>query len=157
MTFDDALEEIRSFWGAEPLPFGRGDAAAVARLQREFGVPLPTELAEYVGRWAPAQRLSLDTVGNPIDLYSPSEIGFRAEGYNWNPFELLPSIPELLVLAAAQHHALSAFGPSCDAVLDDERGFNLNEAAAAWYFPFVRRVAPESADRRLYVFDNARE
>jgi cell wall assembly regulator SMI1 len=209
MTFDEARELIRGFWSGASEPFGGGERQAVERLEREFGRKLPSELAEYIGLHAPSRRLSLDTVGNPLDLYAASELGARADGYNWNPLareplegwsdgwlligdegadpvivdltdsavgsshctvlqaphgegdwdfaELAPSIPELLVLAAAQHHALSAFGPPCDAVVDDARGFNLNETAAAWYFPFVRRVAPASADRWLYVFDNGRE
>jgi hypothetical protein len=209
MTFDEALELIREFWIGTAQPFGEGDRQAVGRLEREFSRTCPGELAEYIGRYAPRTRLSLDTVGNPLDLYAASELGLRAEGYNWNPLtreplegwsdswlligdegadpvivdlaesdvgsshctvrqaphgegdwefvELAPSIPELLVLAAAQHHALSASCPRCDAIVDDARGFNLNETAAAWYFPFVRRVAPASADRWLYVFDNGRE
>lgn len=209
MTFDEACELIQGFWSEASPPFGEGEPEAVARLEHEFGRKLPSELAQYVARHAPSRRLSLDTVGNPLDLYAASELGARAEGYNWNPLtkeplegwsdgwlligdegadpvivdlaesgggsshctvlqashgegdwnfaELAVSIPELLVLAAAQHHALSAFGPRGDAVVDDARGFNLNEVAAAWYFPFVRRVAPASADRWLYVFNNGRD
>jgi hypothetical protein len=209
MTFDEALELIRGFWSDASMPFGGGEPEAVAGLEREFGRKLPGELAEYVARYAPPRRLSLDTVGNPLDLYAASELCARAEGYNWNPLtheplegwsdnwlligdegadpvivdlaesgggsshctvlqashgdgdwdftKLAVSIPELLVLAAAQHHALSAFGPRGEAIVDDARGFNLNEEAAGWYFPFVRRVAPASADRWLHVFDNGRE
>jgi cell wall assembly regulator SMI1 len=209
MTFDDAIEQIRTFWLAEPPPFAGGDAREVTRLEREFGRTLPAEVADYVRRYAPFERLSLETAGNPIDLYGAAELGRRVDGYNWNPLtreslegwsdtwlllgdegadpivvdlakaeagsgrcavlqaahgegewnfaEVASSIPEFLVLAAAQHHALTAFGTRLDAIVDDERGFNLNEAAAAWYFPFVRRIAPAIWEDWLYVFDNARK
>jgi len=75
---------------------------------------------------------------------------------DWEFAELASSIPELLLLAAAQHHALTAFSPRFAAIVDDGRGFNLNEAAAAWYFPFVRRVAPTAEEMWLSIFDNAR-
>lgn len=206
MTFDEALKLIGGFWPGAKQPFGSGEPRVVARLEREFGCALPTDVGEYVARYAPATRLSLETVGNPLELYPAAELGVRAEGYNWNPVtgepldgwaeswlligdegadpivvdladslanhtqvrqaphgegewefsDLASSIPELLVLSAAQHHALSGFGPRFDAIVDDAQGFNLNEAAAEWYFPFVREVAPATAERWLYVLDNAR-
>jgi hypothetical protein len=209
MTFDEALAEIRTFWPDERQPFAAGDPEEVVRLEREFGRALPIELAEYVARYAPSERLSLETVGNPIDLYAARELARRVEGFNWNPLtrsridgwsetwfllgdegadpiivdladpnaglgrcpvleaphgegdwrfaEAAPSIPEFLVLATAQHHALTGFGARFDAIIDDENGFNLNDAAAAWYFPLIRRVAPVAWRDWLYVFDNARE
>jgi hypothetical protein len=73
----------------------------------------------------------------------------------WDFAEWAPSIPVYLVLAAAQHHALTGIVKRVDAIVDDERGFNLSTPAARWYFPFVRSVAPKFYDRWAMVFDNA--
>lgn len=198
---------IRSFWAESSVPFGGGDLAQVRRLEKEFGLPLPPELAEYVANYAPASRYALETVGNPIDVYCLADLSSRAEGYNWNPLtqevldgwsrewllladegadpiivdlaappdasgscpvmqaphgegewafhQLAPSLPVFMVLAAAQHHALTAFAPQAEAVSDDESGFNLNARAGEWYFPLVRRVAPDHYDMWAGVFDNA--
>jgi hypothetical protein len=207
MTFDDAIELIRTFWDGTP-PFVGGDRSHIVRLEREFGRALPSQAADYIGRYAPSDRLSLDAVGNPIDLYCSRELSRQVDGYNWNPLtrekiedwsdtwlllgdegadpiivdlaegdvatggcpvlqaphgegewdfsEVAASIPEFVVLAAAQHHALTGFGSRSDAIVDDESGFNLNEAAARWYFPFVRQVAPTAGEAWLSIFDNAR-
>lgn len=73
----------------------------------------------------------------------------------WEFRQLAPSLSVFLALAAAQHHALTAFVPQMEAIIDDDRGFNLCEEAAQWYFPFVRRVCGQHYGEWTSVFDNS--
>jgi hypothetical protein len=96
--------------------------------------------------------VDLDQTGNDepcVVLTAPHGQG------EWDFDECASSLPLFLVLAAAQHHALTGIVKQVDAIVDDEHGFNLCAPAARWYFPFVRRIAPEHYDRWTMTFENA--
>ena len=90
---------MREFWQEPEWPFQPApDAAAhVARLQAEFNHPLPPWLTEYLLQAVPsASYTSLDTVGNPIDLYGIARLGHQQDGYNFNSVtqQMLPDWPD---------------------------------------------------------------
>ena len=205
MQLSEALRLIREFWQEPQWPFWPApDAAAhLARLQAEFSYPLPPWLTEYLLQAAPsAPYTSLATVGNPIELYGASRLGYAQDGYNFNSVtrEVLPdwpdhwfmlgdegadpvivdldgvgavvqlehgagdwetgaemaaSIGQFLLCAAARQHALRYFGD--EATTDDERGFQLAPAPAAWLFPRLREWAGPYYREWTLGLDNADE
>ncbi|MGI4870529.1 MAG: SMI1/KNR4 family protein [Janthinobacterium lividum] len=87
MQLPEALHLIREFWQEPEWPFQpTPDAAAhVARLQAEFGRPLPPWLTDYLTQAAPSVKYTdLATVGNPLDLYGLPQLGQRQDGYNFS-------------------------------------------------------------------------
>jgi hypothetical protein len=85
MNFEEAILLIKSFWREPQFPFGSDNLEEVFRLEKEFGVELPTELRTYLASYAPGFDFSFETVGNPICLYKPQSISSQLVGYNWNP------------------------------------------------------------------------
>lgn len=85
MNFEEAITRIKSFWSESQFPFGANHRAEVSRLEKEFDIEFPAPLRTYLASYAPAFGFAFETVGNPIDLYSPRNMSSRPEGYNWNP------------------------------------------------------------------------
>jgi hypothetical protein len=204
MKFEHVLAEINTFWHGDPIPFGGGGAAEVARVQSLFPQKFPDELEQYIGAVLPPTRMTFKTVGNPLEIYGYRELSTHLPGYSensitdepivsWSPGWLLigdegadpvivdlngveenapyfpvwqawhgtgswdfepiaDSLPQFLLLAAYQHHALTAFG---NAIIDDEQGFRLADPAATWLFPRVKQTAPLYYPHWLNAFANA--
>ncbi len=91
-----------------------------------------------------------------LDLDRP-ELGIQKMWHgagNWKTGETVAdTLGQLLLCAAALHHALTAFGE--DVIIDDERGFNLAPRAAAWLFPRMKTWAGPHYGAWCAVFDNA--
>ncbi len=72
---------------------------------------------------------------------------------NWNNGEIVAdTFGQFILCSAAQHHALNNFGD--DPIIDDERGFNLTDKAAKWYFKNMKIWASNYYDEWCSVFDN---
>lgn len=85
MHITEAVSTISEFWEAAPLPFTGGGTAHLERLQQEFSLPLPDELRTYVREFAPKTLVTLERVGNPIELYGlegRKRLAFEQYGYN---------------------------------------------------------------------------
>lgn len=67
--------------------------------------------------------------------------------------EMAGSIGQFLLCAAALQHALHHLGGD-DPIIDDENGFQLAPAAAAWLFPRIREWAGPYYKAWCAVFDN---
>lgn len=87
MELEAALIAIQSFWNKNTtFPFEKKDNRNhLERIESEFGHPFPQMVREYIGHYAPVERFSFDTVGNPVDVYAISDLKFHQEGYNYNP------------------------------------------------------------------------
>lgn len=87
MQIESALITIQNFWDSKtPFPFQQSDNSLhLERIKAEFNHPLPQMVQEYVGQYAPAERFSFDTVGNPMDVYAINRLKFQQDGYNYNP------------------------------------------------------------------------
>ncbi len=123
---------------------------------------------EALNGWSADWVLVGDQGGDPIiidlttcaQLNDPCPVLQAPHGAGkWSFQQLAPSLPTFAVLVAAQHHALTAFVHPSDIISVNRRGFrrvfNLHDRVAGWYFPFVRRVAPEHYTIWAGVFDNA--
>lgn len=73
----------------------------------------------------------------------------------WDYSLVAHSIPLYMVLVAAQHHALTGFEKKMNAMTDNEKGFNLIEPAAKWYFLFLKKLIPDLYKYWTEGFDNA--
>lgn len=108
--------------------------------------------------WNPAHFLLADEGADPVllDLDQPALGVLRLQHGTgqWAAGETLAdSLGQFILCAAALHHALTAFED--EAIIDDERGFNLAPRAAAWLFPRMRRWAGPYYDAWCSVFANA--
>lgn len=202
MQIESALITIQNFWDSKtPFPFQQSDNSLhLERIKAEFNHPLPQMVQEYVGQYAPAERFSFDTVGNPMDVYAINRLKFQQDGYNYNPVKketiegwksdyfifadegadpviidlrhpengiqllvhgsgswdygdsIADSFGQFLLCCAARHHALNNFEE--DPIVDDEKGFNLADKAAEWYFKNMKKWAGEYYENWCSVFDN---
>jgi hypothetical protein len=72
---------------------------------------------------------------------------------NWERGETVANtIGQFLLCSAALHHALTGFEE--EAIVDDEKGFNLAPAAAKWYFTNMKKWAGGYYEEWCSVFDN---
>lgn len=116
---------------------------------------------EPVESWNPGWLLIGDEGADPVmvDLnrveenapYFPVWQAWHGTGA-WDFEPVADSLPQFLLLAAYQHHALTAFG---DVIIDDEQGLRLAERAAVWLFPRVKQAAPLYYTHWLKSFANA--
>lgn len=73
---------------------------------------------------------------------------------SWDNGEVVAdTFGQFLLCCAAQHYALNNFGD--DPIIDDEKGFNLTENAAKWYFGNMKNWAGNYYDEWCSIFDNA--
>ncbi|WP_143069850.1 hypothetical protein [Hymenobacter actinosclerus] len=73
---------------------------------------------------------------------------------DWEAGEAIAdTVGQLLLCAAARHHALTGFEE--DPIIDDDKGFNLAPRAAEWLFPRLRRWAGDYYYAWTAGFDNA--
>lgn len=108
--------------------------------------------------WSPDFFLLGDEGADPVLL----NLARPADGYqllmhgagNWETGDTLAdTMGQLLLCAAARHHALNAFEE--DPIVDDEQGFNLAPRAAEWLFPRLKVWAGDYYDAWVGYFDNA--
>ncbi len=98
-----------------------------------------------------------DEGGDPviIDLENSTEGIIRlthGQG-NWDGGETISNtIGQFLLCSAALHHALTGFEE--EAIVDDEKGFNLADQAAKWYFTNMKKWADGYYEEWCFVFDN---
>jgi hypothetical protein len=86
MNFEEALDEIKSFWKEEGFPFTAGGEAYLALLEQQFGRRFPSQLQDYIRSIIPARSIVFESVGNPIEIYGYHTLSKRVDGYNYNPF-----------------------------------------------------------------------
>ncbi|TPG66550.1 hypothetical protein [Hymenobacter nivis] len=111
-----------------------------------------------ITNWNPAFFLLGDTGADPVllNLAQPAD-GYQQLLHGAGSWEagatLADTAGQLLLCAAARHHALTAFED--DPFIDDARGFNLAPRAAAWLFPRLRTWAGPHYAAWVEGLDNA--
>jgi cell wall assembly regulator SMI1 len=82
MQHSEAIQQIATFWPTES-PFRSRDASdVIRRIENEFGRSLTDHVKLYLEEGCPAESVLLETVGNPIELYSTAQLGPRQIGYS---------------------------------------------------------------------------
>jgi hypothetical protein len=112
---------------------------------------------EDIENWDKSHFIFGDEGADPviIDLEKPQEgiQKLRHGAGNWESgLTVSDSIGQFLLCSAAQHHALNNFEE--DPIVDDEKGFNLAEKAAKWYFARMKKWAGSYYEDWCSVFDN---
>ena len=84
MLLKQAFDEMSHFVNVENIFSFTDQKVELERLQAEFKYSLPQELQDYIRFYAPQKDIDLNTVGNPICLYSIEKLKFLQDGYNFN-------------------------------------------------------------------------
>lgn len=176
------------------------NSEALKRIQAEFHDLFPNELQDYIVQVCDQKGVTLDTVGNPLNLLPLHELKFIQDGYNYNPVlkedidgwpahyfmianeagdpyfidlksgttqvemrihgsvgwdygdTVADNIAQFLLCACYQHAMLNH--PDFE-IIDDERGFNLVDSVAKWYFPQMKKYAGQYYSFWCESFQNA--
>lgn len=147
---------------ATPLVFERGGNPICLLTAERLGPIQPGyshhgRTGESLDGWSPSWFVLGYAGGDPIVVDLDDDRGevlqYEHGAGSWDGLDIAGSIPQLLLCSAALDHALMAFEP--EAVIDDERGYNLAPKAAAWLFPHMRGWAGGYYDAWCSLFDNA--
>jgi len=84
MKTELALKQLKTFSEYTGLLAVKDNSEELARIEKEFDRQLPDDLREYVHKYAPAESIDFESVGNCLQLYAISELAFKQDGYNFN-------------------------------------------------------------------------
>jgi hypothetical protein len=76
----EAMAQLRTFWRGD-FPFQGGSPGVLERLEAGFGRRFPEPLARYLSSAVPAERVALEGVGNPIEIWPRDELTTAPLGY----------------------------------------------------------------------------